>query len=332
MKRNLPQICFAALFLIVLHSCSKSSNNNNPVPPTVKPDTLATGWTKIPVSVQGAVDVFFNTAATGYSFFDGCYKTTDGGLTWAKLPFAFGNAENMAVTNDGKIFIVGNINTIFRSIDGGANFTTNTISGSGPFTDIFFSDNNNGFTASSTGLYQTTDGGNTWNLVNPSTGLILTPPGYSSSYFISPTTGWITSGNLVFKSNGSINSWTKSNFTGTQPSVSVMSIYAASPTVIFTGCGDGNVFKSIDGGVNFSLVAGFAASAGGSSGYLDVHFTSVTNGYASYGNRIYKTTDGGNSWVPVVALGNAVFTEIHFVDANHGWGCTSKGEILRYFQ
>ena len=332
MKRNLTQICLPFLFFIVLQSCSKSSNNNNPVSPTVKPDTLATGWSKIPVSGQGAVDVFFNSTLTGYSFFDGCYKTTDGGLTWTKLPFAFSSAENMAVTNDGKVFIVANLNTIFRSTDGGANFTTYTVSGGGSFTDIFFSDNNNGFTASATGLYQTSDGGNTWTLVNPSAGLILTPPGYNSSYFLNPTTGWITSGYFVFKSNGSINSWTKSNFTGTQPSVPIMSIYAASPTVIYSGCSDGNVFKSIDGGANFSQVAGFAASAGGISGYLDVHFTSAINGYASFGNRIYKTTDGGNSWVPVVALGNAIFTEIHFVDATHGWGCTSKGEILRYFQ
>ena len=129
------------------------------------------------------------------------------------------------------------------------------------------------------------------------------------------------------KTNGNLNNWIKSNFIGTSPTGSALSLFAISSTVVYVGSVDGNIFKSTDGGANFSLMASLPIAS--SPGYLDLHFLDANNGYACCSNRIYKTIDGGISWTPVVSLGTGLFIEIHFTDANHGWGSTSAGAILK---
>lgn len=330
MKR---QFAFATLFcfsIYMLNSCSKSGNNNTVVPPVVIPDTITNGWSKILIPANHASDIFFNNPTNGYAIMDSLYKSTDGGLSWTKLNAPYGNLINMAVTSDGKLFIVGYGNTIYRSIDGGTSFSSINTNNPG-LTDIYFIDNNTGFTGSSTGLYQTTDGGVTWPLVI-TTGLSINSGSYSSFYFINASTGWVSTGGNIFKTNGNINNWTMSNFTGAVPGNTVLSLFGVSSSIVFSGATDGNIFKSIDGGANFSIVTILPKGLGGNGGYLDLHFLSATTGYACYANRIYKTTDGGTNWVKVVSLGSGFFTEIHFTDANHGWGCASGGQILRYFQ
>jgi photosystem II stability/assembly factor-like uncharacterized protein len=331
MNRILILICLIISSLTVLYSCSKSdSSNNTPVTPTVNPDTLTTGWSKISIAGTSSDirlnDVFFSNASTGYTLGDStCYKSTNGGVSWSKLTPLINYGTNLAVTNDGKLFIVSS-NTIYRSSDAGVSFS-NIANGPGAFSDIFFIDNNNGYTVTSTGLQQSTDAGVTWPLVYPVTGLTISH-GYKTCFFLNSTTGWIGTGIDIYKTNGNINSWTKSSFIGMSPTAASLSIFAISSTVVYAGCSDGNVFKSIDGGTSFSLLASFPAY--GDKNYLDLCFIDANTGYACYSNRIYKTSDGGNTWLKVVALGNSFFVEIHFIDANNGWGCTTKGEILRF--
>ena len=324
-----PICLFSVLMLMIFlnYSCSKSKTDT-PVLPVIKPDTLTAGWTKTAVSSNGIVDIFFSSNTAGYALSADLLKTTDGGLTWLKIPASYGNAVNLAVTGDGKIFVASTPNTIFRSANGGSSFSSTTFSSPGIF-DVYFTDNNTGYTVTTTGLFQTTDGGLTWPAVSPVTGLTISGSGsgYNTLFFLNNTTGWIANGNTVFKSNGNVNNWVTASFSPLPPQNGSLSIYAPSSSIVYVGSIEGKIFKSVNGGANFTEIYNFPQN---SIGYLDLHFIDATTGYACYGNRIYKTVNGGSSWIPVVSLGETTFVEIHFTDASHGWGCANDGSILRF--
>jgi len=327
----MKQIFFFLLLLLMMvtgvTSCKKGTEDPVVVP---RPDTLSAGWSKTKVSGTFLLDIVFANASIGYTASrNACYKTTDGGLNWSSLPgyaSVAGIYDNMAITPDGKLFLVTG-NRITRSIDGGVSFS---VTAPVPLTmsDIWVLDNNNAYGIYSSGILRTTDGGQNWNPVSPITGISDTGGTYPIGYFINATTGWICNENSTFKTNGNINTWTRANYSPalTTGIDNITSVYATSSSIVYTGCSSGKIYKSIDGGSNFILLKDFTNG----NNLSDLHFIDANTGYFSYSNRIYKTIDAGINWQVVVALGESFVTEIHFTDATHGWACTSNGEVLRF--
>ena len=271
------------------------------------------------------VDIVFTNNQTGYVLGNNVYKTTDGGLNWNKLSSSFSTPINMVLSPDGKVFVFNRTSTIYRSVDGGASFSAINAGGS-EATDGSFIDANNGYSITTSGLVKSSDGGSSWVLVTPSTGLSLSSTSYNTCSITSASTGCIATGADIYKSNGSLNSWIKSSFSGASPTDGRTCLYAISASAIYAGNGNGKIFKSTDGGAVFTYISTLTYF----SNYLDLHFIDATTGYASIGRRIYKTVDGGQNWQVVVVMGESIFTEIYFTDASHGWACTNKGEILRF--
>lgn len=321
---------FILILAVILLSCSKKSDDGGgvtPPPTVVHTDTLSAGWSKLSIDAFGGlVDIVAQNNTTGYAVGGYMYKTMDGGNTWNKVNAYLGtSATNLAVTPDGKVFVTNGTNIITRSGDGGNTFSTvNT--GSGNVYDIYFVDNNTGYSLTSAGLIVTTNGGLNWAPVTPVTGLSINSGTYNSGWFFTASSGLVTNGADIYKSNGNVNSWTKSVFPGVAFTNATVSLYAVSTSVIYAAFSNGKICQSTDGGTTFNLKNTIAVQG---AYFMDVHFTDVNTGYVSYGNRIYKTTDGGSNWQVVVALGSSTVSEIHFIDAMHGWACTDKGEIVK---
>ena len=309
-------------FLLSINSCKKSNDSVTVPPPVTIADTLSAGWKKIIVdSSEVFADIFFGNATTGYLLGNKVRKSTDGGLTWNIISNK--SCVNSAVTKDGKLFLVDFSTNIYRSADGGAtitNFTVPAIS-----SDAFFTDNLNGFTITNNGLYNTTDGGISWNRIN-TTGLPFAP-NYSSLFFSNNTTGIVVSNSGVFKTNGSLTSWVPALFTGTLPTAAFFTVFITPNGNVYLGSLNNELYRSTDGGATFSLLKVFSST----SSSCDIHFVDDNTGYYSTQNRIYKTTDGGLTWTVVVALAQKYnLFEIHFTDANHGWACGSNGVVLLF--
>ena len=329
-----PLFAFIVISILLNCSCSKSNNDTpTPTPPVdtttlVKPDTLTEGWSKIKIDTTQILDIFFNNNNTGYAITDhsSLFKTTNGGLTWA-IKNDTVRGINMAVTNNGNIHYINGNGTIHTSVDGGSNFSSITLSPFGESYDLFFPDDNNGFTVCGGVLFQTNNSGINWTAVTPTTGLSLSSTGYYTQFFLNDTTGWICGDGKIFKTNGNLHNWTQSTFTVVPSYGRFVNAYPTSASTIYA-VSFGNVFKSIDSGNNFSVVYALKLPT---TYPPDIHFIDTNTGYISDANRIYKTTNGGTSWAPVVSLGGSSrMVEIHFTDANHGWGCTTDGYILRY--
>ncbi len=305
-------------FIMLFFSCSKNSdntsenNNNNNNNTVIASDTLTTGWTKTTLPV-GFGDIYFTDNNTGYASTDKIYKTTDGGNNWNVISNNL-YGYNTSGSPDGKIFMCGPGNNVYYSTNAGASFDTGVIYNG--IRDCFFPDNNNGF-AIGTNFFKTVDGGVTWNIVMPITG-IIPASGYRSLFFINSNTGWIISYTDIFRCTGSINNWVAANF-NVPASDFFTAIYATGPDIVYAVTRTGQVYKSIDGGVNFTLLTTFVAA----NSFADIHFVNADTGYVSIDKKIYRTTDGGNTWQTVVSLGTGVLSEVHFTDANHGWACAS---------
>lgn len=309
-----------------IQSCKKSADPT-PTPTPPKPDTLTTGWTKKQIpgeSTTNFSDVFFNSATNGYLLGRNIYHSTNGGITWDSVAVNSSDAFNIFMTADNKAFFTGATNTIRRTADGGLTFTSNSSFANRVF-DIYFVDNNNGYGISGSDLYNTTDGGLNWNKLT-TTGITTGNYNYRSLYFSTNSSGIVLNENTISRSAGSNLVWQLANVTGYSGNTILQSISAAS-SVIFVVDAYGILFKSTDGGVNFSYVSRIDSNT---SGYYDIHFITPQVGYASCARNIYKTNDGGLSWTKVVSMGETNFTEIHFIDANHGWACGENGTILTY--
>jgi photosystem II stability/assembly factor-like uncharacterized protein len=303
------------LFIFFVSSCKKSDPTPDPIP-VPKPDTLSAGWKKITIiGVNSFADIFFYNNSTGYLVGDKTYKSVDGGLTWNVISNR--SFYNLWVTNNGNVYLVNNKDSVYKSTDGG-----NTITAAkaiGAVSDVFFTDNNNGYGVAYEGLCNTTDGGQTWTKVN-ATGISFVPV-YSSLFFTSNTAGFIVTANGVFKTNGNLLNWVPTSLS----IGNYQAIYVTPNNTIYVSNNIGELYKSTDGGIIFSKLKVFANTQNTQQIYCDIHFVDNNTGYVSAGSRIYKTTDAGATWNVVVALGEGGVAELHFTDASHGWACGYSG-------
>ena len=321
------KLLFAVLVLLV--SCSKDKPGITAPPPAT--DTLGAGWSKVTVPNAGFSDIVFIDNNTGFAVGDqGLHKSGDGGKTWQLTSTRFSGDGYLAATADGKVFVIlEHTDTLYRSFDGGITFSAIKMNAPMPLTDIYFTGNDTGYVpAGKNALLRTTDGGHNWETVGPVTGLNL-GPGNFIPFFINGTTGWISDGHTIFHTMGSVNSWDSSKNFPIQPSInSYITLAATDANVVYAAVKaitSTSVYKSIDGGVHFSLAGEVASST---QGYADIHFINANTGYLSTNKSIFATSDGGANWTKVVTMANDFVTEIHFIDSDHGWACGTKGCIL----
>ena len=317
-----------ALCIVVLTSCSSDDDPGpEPDPPVCTADTLSAGWSNVAVDPVALSDVFFKDNNNGVAAGDtGLYNSSDGGLSWSRI-----NNEhtytNLFVTASGTVFGArGELPLVSASL----NSNLYTV-GSLRAMDLYFTDNNNGFATvkgpSYMMLYHTTDAGNSWTKIDHHMKQVTSGYEYATLHFNDPAKGWVAYGKAVYRVNNGL--ITDSVQVPTSTSYPLASIYAVSASVVYAAGFGSEIFKSNNGGVSFVKLSSLVE---GSNGYTDIHFLSEMVGYACNYNKIFKTTDGGQSWQTVVTICTGMVTEIHFTDATHGWACTDKGKVYRYIQ
>lgn len=311
---------------IIFSACSKKDNNPTPPPnsPTVIPDTLSVGWTKVTTGItSGITDVFFTNSSSGFlTSFGGIYKSIDGGINWA-LYQSNNNAYNIGGLGN-KFCFVGQDNTINYSTNG-TNYYTQSYYIANPinsqtlgFRDCFISSANIFYACSGRYIYKSINGGNTFDSV------YVFPEGSinNSIFFTNDTNGWLCRTIGLYKTiDGGIN-WTLNLNYNTSNLPGAVDFISANIGIVSAG---GNVLKTMDGGVNWTTIY-----SSNFTGVIDVDMISATEMYISANSKIYKSIDGGVNFTQVLSSGQNGITEIHFIDANTGWACGANGAIYRY--
>lgn len=326
----MKKFLFVSLCMFCIFGCSNNGpdpssppNNNTPVT-----DSLGTGWSMDSVSADDVKDIAFANNQLGYLADEHTIrKSTDGGHHWGSIANGIG-IYNIAVTPDGKFFGSNGYSKIFFSSNG-MGIDSVSLGLNLHLKDIYFVDNDNGFVVTDHELFKTLNGGITWDEVSLDPGSSHDFAGLAQTlFFLDSNTGWINSWASCVHSQNGITNWQLA-LTTFPNAGSFTSVYATDANNVYTANNDGKIYKSADGGLNFSLIASFPDP---DSFNAVVSFVDNNIGYFAYGTHIYKTTNAGNSWTPVVSLASKRFIDMFFLDANHGWACGEDGLVLLFQQ
>lgn len=296
----------------------------------------------------------------------GCWKSTDGGNSWAILTDDFQTLGVSAIaidyTNSNIIYLgtgdddAGDTYSIglFKTSDGGSTWQEITPNSSAVFgTHIFKiiihpTNHNTIFVASSTGCHKSIDGGNTWTLLQGGSwrDMELKPT--------DPNTIYICNKTFLRSTNGGT-TWTQIS-TGLPAVLDInraeIAVSPANPNYVYFLCGEANtssfygLYRSDNSGVSFNLQANSpnifsydmaGADTDGQSWYDMALAVSATNAEEVYtgGINVWKSVDGGvtftikSHWVypPTVAYTHA---DIHTLEVfGNNLYCGSDGGLFK---
>jgi photosystem II stability/assembly factor-like uncharacterized protein len=205
------------------------------------------------------------------------------------------------------IFLLGNSQAQWTNV------TTGT---SSMYESMYFFDASNGIASSTTDVIKTSNGGNSWTIVNTT--------GIKDMDFANSTVGYAAglSGTSLYKTTNGGTSWTalipvSSNIMWGVSVVDANTVYVSGST--------GAVWKSTNGGTSFSAVNVPATNT-----IVDLDFINANEGCAvEVTGNIWHTTNGGTNWSIAYATVGIYFSSIYFVDSSTGYAVGSNGTIIK---
>ena len=223
-------------------------------------------------------------------------RTTDGGNTWTQLNLGNDFYADIAIIGPETCLITGFPNSVLRSTDKGATFSTLVSSTPGQeFGLLSMVDSLVGYacyfgSTVTNEVVKTTDGGVSWTLLEDTT--FVNSSNLEALNFVSEGVGfqggWYT-GHLALTTD-SANTWSTVRTTS-YPEINDFHISADMPNA-FYACGWNNlILKSVDGGLNWE---GLYTGQDTFHMYLGIHFIDEFTGWVvGLGGMILKTTNGG---------------------------------------
>ena len=306
---------------------------NDPGPGIFKTTDAGATWVrKHPDSANDVVWLDSNTAVAtvGVSI----YRSTNAGDSWTLASGQISTGLlDLTVLPNGCIAGVSGQGDVWRSTDGGFNWTQ-TFAGIGALPSIWaisFFDSQIGMVVGQTGfIYKTTDGGLTWTQLNRGIGVSF----YDLQMFDDNAGLAVGDNGYVIRTIDGGMHWATGKLEvtgqifGREESLRAVDL-VDSDFAVAAGPG-GVVFKTSDRGLTWQSVG--YPKLSGEFFIDDVDFVTRTLGFIgginSGGSNLYRTTDGGTSWLPVNISGDR-WLSLDFVDANYGWAIGVNSSTAR---
>jgi photosystem II stability/assembly factor-like uncharacterized protein len=172
-------------------------------------------------------------------------------------------------------------------------------------------------------LLKTTDGGIHWFEQKDWKDAI------NNIYFLNKSIGFIVGGSTIFKTTDSGLNWIKQNTGSIYTKLySICFVDSKNGYVVgnYEASSSGVVLNTTDGGENWDYQTINAAN-----GLTDVFFTNDSTGYITGIDGIFKTTNGGNSWINQFNWTSYKGTaqSVYFTGIDTGYFATISGEIFK---
>ncbi len=275
-------------------------------------------WFEQTLPVSGTInDIAFLNKDTGFVAMDNSnlLRTTNGGTNWEVIR-NFRILDFNVIDNTTIYGSTPNGTTIYRTFDGGTNWDTQSPVGS--ICNISFVNRDTGWISSFSGIYKTTNGGVTANLIstenNCCTKLMMLKTPYNGEYY-----GWSIQAfsNGLFKTTNSGMNWVNISISGSQ------SVFFINKDTGWIGVGSASVTSRIlytsNGGNNW--IEQYIDPNGYTASELD--FLNSRRGWGGRGFfKVFATSNGGEVWgtqnVPI-----AHPTQLAFIDSLLGWSGAS---------
>ncbi|MGB0889033.1 MAG: WD40/YVTN/BNR-like repeat-containing protein [Solirubrobacterales bacterium] len=100
----------------------------------------------------------------------------------------------------------------------------------------------------------------------------------------------------------------------------IAAFHFPAPSIGYLLLKNGEILTTSDSGETWTkkTAAPGSKAVGGAADVADVWFTGPAEGVVSVGGQVFRTTDGANSWTPVLDLGGAGLYVFDFTSATHG--------------
>lgn len=260
-------------------------------------------WTTFVTGVQGFFyDIAFYGSNLGMAVGSNgtILRTTNGGQTWTSINSGTSNdLFSIAFTSSSEVWITGANGTLLYSSNSGSSWVVdNSLTGEDLYS-IRFKDANVGLLAGANGtLFSTANGGANWNTVTIATSFDLFSIIITDSYFrVVDSDGYIfyESDDLIDWDINFLDSLTylSSGFTFFDD---YTGFYLWSDACLCDVCYL-EIYKTIDGGISWVISLKIQTNAANCihNGivYSDIKFVTEEVGYVLYGNKLFKTKDGG---------------------------------------
>lgn len=196
---------------------------------------------------------------------------------------------------------------ILKTTDGGFSWVeiTDLVGGGNVLvTDFCFVNSQTGFMLGSGGLYKTSDGGSTWENLDPGN-----PHGMNAIDFVNDSTGFIVMSvvNQMMKTTNFGNDWTLVDFISPLSDLGLRDIQFVNNTTGFVVHNYGQILKTTNAGLSWELIY--------ETNYISIHnfhFLNENHGVAvgwriQNMTAIVSTSDGGTTWNEFIL---PVFTEL----------------------
>ncbi|SDJ80318.1 YCF48-related protein [Chryseobacterium jejuense] len=262
----------------------------------------------------------------------GIYKTTDGFKTSVSKSANAAFLRSFYFVNESTGFLGGNSGVIYKTLNSGNSFSFVSLPEQSNINDIYFIDENIGFVCAANGkVYKTINQGTTWTATSLSTtsinkilfmnstdafivgnngklfktndqGANWSPVNISATYNLNDIKLYsnqlyiVGDDNRLYKSSDMGQNWTNQRLINTYPYFNLNSIGIINGNMIVGG--ESNIYKSTDT-TNWSLlVPGVYPSELKSISFAnDNQGTVIGNGSTGFYSVIYRTTDGGHTWI-----------------------------------
>lgn len=292
------------------------------------------------VEISGTVDAIFdfhfldenNGFATGE--YGATYKTNDGGITWNQIFFQNGFVGGTSMygiyfqdSNTG--YATGARGRIIKTIDGGNTWVNhseiyNTIDSAQYF------ENGSGYIKIGNTFYKTLDYGINWSSLGETDGdaqvydfdFVNNDLGFA---LVGGAVGTSSRPDKVYKTLDGGVTWTQINeMYLTNEYLFTIEFLDENVGFVSGGYNQRKLLKTINGGVTWTQVSDLT--------FGQIQFVNNQVGYGNrigYSNgRIYKTTDGGETWNVNIEVDEDI-NAFHFVDENNGYFVGDQGLIYK---
>jgi photosystem II stability/assembly factor-like uncharacterized protein len=245
-------------------------------------------------------------------------STVDGGETWTQQESTTGYDLQSIFFNDNNTGWATGYGTILKTTDGGNSWVQKETPPYFGGMSIYFSNLQNGWVAAWRGIIlRTTDGGETWEELESNTTMDL-----NDISFPDDSEGWIVGyGGTIYEYNAAAELW-ESISRGFNEEIFDMSFINENEGWIA-----GMVLRhTTDGGLNWEL-----QDPGQGDRIRQVCFADRLNGWATGNRKVYRSRDGGETWLVQLDLERSYDTllqDIVFPDTLHGWVLDFYGMIF----
>jgi len=266
-------------------------------------------------TVQDLNDIFF-TGSTAYVCGNNAVvrKSTDSGATWSN-PGGTGLSGSLVKVyfDDATTGWVASTANVFKTVDGGANWTAAT-GISGTVKNLLFTSSTTGYvvtTDSTPGIYNTTDGGATFSAITSGAA-----PVFKDWYAIS-----VPSSNDIIVAGNNLNvtrTWDGGTNWVVVSSGHILSIsYSASDSSLWAG-GNGILMSSSTGGYTWQGRNSIFTSQASEKVYTSVQALSSDSAHVANNQKWMKTTDTGQTWADSTGLDDTNYRikSVHFIGDN----------------